>query len=234
MYAPPETAAAPRAQSGMMRHDLAWLSAAGWDAARAQAQPEHRSALVFWRRNGWPAVVRRRDADAGADEVCLGIPLPPDPATGRKIRIPLRLHHGHIARCTAPLPLQPPLPPHAASAASAAIIAAAAASKLSLRIYGSYAMQALTGLCYVTPASDIDLLFYPTSVPQLEAGLALLATHAERLPLDGEIIFPDGSAVSWKEWLQAGASRSMVLVKDSHAVRLQQPAVLLAMLERQP
>jgi phosphoribosyl-dephospho-CoA transferase len=38
----------------------------------------------------------------------------------------------------------------------------------------------------------------------------LLAWQAMFLPLDGEIVFPDGAAVSWKEWRQVavlGAGR---------------------------
>ncbi|MFA9219271.1 MAG: phosphoribosyl-dephospho-CoA transferase MdcG domain-containing protein, partial [Sphingomonadaceae bacterium] len=104
----------------------------------------------------------------------------------------------------------------------------------SLHTYGSCAMQALTGLSYLHPASDIDLLLYPADRQQLDAGLSLLATQAQSLPLDGEIIFPDGAAVAWKEWLQALANNSRVLVKRLHTVQLAQPAALLAMLEPTP
>jgi phosphoribosyl-dephospho-CoA transferase len=47
------------------------------------------------------------------------------------------------------------------------------------------------------------------------------------LPLDGEIVFPSGDAVAWKEW--AGAER--VLVKRASAVRLAPVAELLSTLE---
>jgi len=233
MYTSTETPVAMRAA----RHDLAWLNRQGWEHAIAAARPEHQAALARWQDNDWPAIVRRRDADAGADQVCLGIPLPPDPLSGEKIRIALRARQDHIGRTARPLPLQA-APMGSARAASAAVNAlaraAAGAAGVALHVYGSFAMQALTGQTYLTPSSDIDLLFYPTSRPQLDAGLALLAAHARSLPLDGEIVFPGGAAVSWKEWLQAAASRSRVLVKDLHAVRLAEPAVLLAMLEARP
>ena len=46
-------------------------------------------------------------------------------------------------------------------------------------------------------------------MPSLDAALALLGKHAQRLPLDGEIVFPGGRAVAWKEWAaaRAGARR---------------------------
>lgn len=232
MYAPAETPA--RAHPGLMRHDLAWLTAQGWEAACGAAAAQHRPALAAWRRNGWPAVVRRRDADAGQDDVCLGIPLPPDPDSGAKVRISLRVARDHIAHVTPPLPLRAAPLGNGLAALDALTRPGASTADISLHIYGSLAMQALTGQAYLTPASDIDLLFYPATTPQLDAGLALLAAHATLLPLDGEIVFPDGCAVSWKEWLQATASRSRVLVKDLDAVRLAEPAQLLAMLEQRP
>ena len=64
------------------RHDLIWLSASGWQAACEAAQPEHRAALEQWQRNDWPAVVRRRDANTFDNEICAGVPLPPDPDSG--------------------------------------------------------------------------------------------------------------------------------------------------------
>ncbi len=186
-----------------------------------------------WQQRDWPAIVRRRDADAGYDEICLGIPLPPDPVSGVKVRISLRVHRSHLVRTTAPLLLRA-MPRNLELAGLAAWPRpGASTAEVTLHVYGSFAMEALTGERYLTPASDIDLLFYPTSVPQLDAALALLSAHAH-LPLDGEIVFPDGCAVSWKEWLQASANRSRVLVKDQHMVRLQDSAQLLAMLEQWP
>lgn len=241
MYAQADTLAAPlpvppaqHARRRMQRHDLAWLSGQGWRSAIAGARPEHRAALEQWQQNDWPAVVRRRDADAGEDETCLGIPLPPDPATGAKTRIALRVRRDHIVVSTPPLPLRAAPLNKELAALQALAAPTASTAEITLHIYGSLAMQALTGQRYTRPGSDIDLLFYPVCKRQLDAGLALLSAHAQSMPLDGEIVFPDGCAVSWKEWLQATAHRSRVLVKDMDAVRLAEPAQLLAMLEQQP
>jgi phosphoribosyl-dephospho-CoA transferase len=265
------------------RHELVWLNADGWRSARAAALPAHAEALGRWQRQDWPLVARRRDGDAGAEEVCLGLPLPPDAEGGNKVRIALRVNRRGVARHAAPLPLAALFPaatrndqapagsarPEVAQTDSAPVGSAAPdagpmatapsgmaltdivfsgaapspwpdlltglardAGSLPLRVYGSLAMQALTGLPYVTGRSDIDLLAYPATGRQLHAALALLSRYATCLPLDGELIFPSGQAVSWKEWLQTKLNQSRVLVKGAHAVHLADPQTLLATLEQ--
>lgn len=167
------------------------------------------------------------DARAVSGDISLGVPLPPD-AAGIKVRIPLRVAVSHVARTSAPLELRAALPTADAWHDSLAALCDAAPS---LRVFGSLAMQALTGLRYVSPTSDVDLLFHPSSRRQLEDVVALLARHAERLPLDGEIVFPGGAAVSWKEWLMATRHPAKVMVKELRSVRLADTASLLATLE---
>lgn len=214
------------------RHELAWLTADGWRAALAAALPRHRASLERWQRQDWPAVVRRDDPDADAGrELCLGIALPPD-ADGVKVRIPLKVELAHIARHSAALPLaevRAALPPAWRDAFGEL---ERQAGGFGLRIYGSLSWQALTGLPCLTPASDIDLLFQPHSAAQLHAGLATLRLAANALPLDGEIMFPSGQAVAWKEWLSAEAAQAKVLVKDRLTVCLAPQAALLATLEQ--
>ncbi|MET0321200.1 MAG: malonate decarboxylase holo-[acyl-carrier-protein] synthase, partial [Duganella sp.] len=170
------------------------------------------------------------------------LPLPPDPATGHKPRIGLRVRRADVARVAPPMALGAALaaavPATAPErAALAALLADAGASAACLRVYGSLAMQALTGLHYLRPASDIDLLFHPASRRQLDDVVALLARHAQTLPLDGEIVFPGGRAVAWKEWRLAcgdtvgatsGATTgARVMVKSLHRVYLAHPRQLL-------
>lgn len=212
------------------RHMLVWLSEAGWEAARA-AQPQHAAALTQWQRHNWPAVVRRLDADAGDDEVCLGLPVPPD-AAGRKVRIALRVQAAHVVRSSGAMELRAALPFSGAWHARLSVLCDDAES-LRLRVFGSLAMQALTGLQYVSPASDVDVLFHPSSAQELEDGVALLERHTKHVPLDGEIVFPGGAAVSWKEWQMAIRHPAKVMVKELHAVRLADTASLLATLTAQ-
>lgn len=208
------------------RHMLAWLTADGWQTAMS-ANPQHTAALALWRQQDWPVVARRLDADATDNEVCLGLPLPPD-AAGAKVRIALRIHAAHIARSSDAILLRSALP---ASGGWRDALTALCDEVPDLRVFGSLAMQTLTGQRYLSPSSDIDLLFKPANHQQLEDGIATLARHAQYLPLDGEIVFPGGAAVSWKEWRIAMAHPAKVMVKESRAVRLAHTASLLATLE---
>lgn len=214
-----------------VRHQLVWLNDAGWQAAIAAAPAAHQAPLRDWQSRKAPMVVRRHEAGARTDELCLGLPLPPDPVSGNKLRIALKVARQHIDR------IKPALPLHLALAVEAPwrttlIALQQAAQHLNLQVYGSLAMQAMTGLPYLTASSDIDLLFHPVDAAQLHEGLALLGAYADRLPLDGEIIFPGDQAVAWKEWRQALSHPAKVLVKASHAVQLCDPAALLATLEQ--
>lgn len=208
------------------RHELVWLTSTGWDAALARALPGQHAAIEQWRREDWPAIVRRADAGLEPCRVSLGIPLPPA-ANGFKGRVALNAHRADVARRAPALAL--------ADAVKAAPPAwrtplnnlVAESSGMAIQLYGSLAMQALTGQQYLTPSSDIDLLFVPADQNALAAGLALLVRHAAMLPLDGELVFPSGEAVAWKEWLNA----ERVLVKNASAVRLAPAAQLLATLE---
>ncbi len=212
-----------------MRHDLVWLSVAGWGAARDRAAPEHRDAILRWQREDWPAIVRRSDADAGPNQVCLGIALPPH-QTGIKPRIALRAPASSVVKTAPALALQALLAtgPKKWQKKLGALLADS--GELTIRVYGSLALQAVTGQTYISPASDIDLLFFPSTLHQLRSGLDLLAWHARSLPLDGEIVFPGGPAVAWREWLRAEASNDRVLVKEQNAVRLAACASLRATL----
>ena len=213
------------------RHDLVWLSGAGWDATQRSDTPAQRPVLARRRQAGWPATVRRRDADAAPDQVCLGLTLPIDDTGAARMRLGLRCVQSELARQRRPLSLQeaaPALPP-AWRAAHAGLERQAAAQGMDLRVYGSLALQALTGAPYLTARSDIDLAFFPRDAAQLDDGLALLDHYSRQLPLDGEIIFPSGQAVAWKEWRNAVSApdRTRVLVKRIDCVLLAEPAGLL-------
>jgi phosphoribosyl-dephospho-CoA transferase len=211
------------------RHDLVWLKPEGWQAALA-ARPEHAPVFEHWQRENWPAVVRRRDPGSdGEREVSLGIALPPD-ADGGKPRVAFSAPLEHVERSTPPLTLKAARgalrPQWRAGYAELERLAAG----LDLHVYGSLAWEALTSLPCMTDSSDIDLLLRPVSEQQLHAGLALLGSPAHGLPLDGEIMFPSGQAVSWKEWGNASMASARVLVKDADTVRLVVPNELLATL----
>lgn len=216
------------------RHDLVWLSAEGWRQALAGAPAEHAAAVAAWQQADRPLVVRRADADQAPGQVALGLALPPRVEDGRKVRIPCRVAAREVRHREAPLPLARALGTLPRwDAALAALESNAANEGIGLRVYGSLALQVLTGQAYLTANSDIDLLVQPRDAAELDAALALLGAHAAGLPLDGEIVFPGGRAVAWKEWAAArtGAPGSRVLMKEMTRVSLVTADSLLAALE---
>lgn len=222
----------------LARHSLVWLHPTGWQALEASAPPEVRDAIAQWRHAGWPLVGRRQDADAAQDECCLGLALPPDAATGFKRRIGLRARRDHVDKVSAPMALADALKnaPLSWRQELVQLDAHARAAGIVLRVFGSLALQALTGRTYLRPASDIDLLFSPADGPQLDAGVSLLSAAAARLPLDGEIVFAGEEAVAWKEWAAARAAEGTmrVLSKSPQGVRLAAMRELRASLGGRP
>jgi phosphoribosyl-dephospho-CoA transferase len=90
--------------------------------------------------------------------------------------------------------------------------------------FGSLMWQHQTGLPYLSARSDLDVLWPVSSgfdVTSLVFSIAEVQRNAP-MPIDGEIVFPDGSAVNWRElWMACRASdRACVLVKTMECVRL--------------
>jgi phosphoribosyl-dephospho-CoA transferase len=214
--------------SQVRRHDLVRLAPAGWDQALAGLSGPAAALAAGWRARDLPAVVRRTEPGTPPDAICLGMPGPPDPGTGQKLRVGFAVLQRHVASLRAPLALDEAEAPPAWQPAFDALRDAMRGAGVECRVFGSLAMQALTGEPYLRPGSDIDLLLRPKSVAQLDAGLALLARFARRLPLDGEIEFPSGHAVSWKEWLPGSSGADRVLAKHIDTVALLRRDALLS------
>ena len=220
------------------RHSLVWLTAPGWDQLQAGAASQTvqlREALARWRATDWPLVVRRRLPTMPATDLALGIALPPHAQTGAKPRVASIVELGHVRRTAPPLSLSTVLtivPAHWRAALSALLLESLDGLP-PLHVYGSLAWQSITGMGYLTNSSDIDLLVAPTSREEFDACLECLRRYAAVLPLDGEIVFPGGAAVSWKEWdsvtqgTRADAGTS-VLTKHADRVALSACADLLA------
>jgi phosphoribosyl-dephospho-CoA transferase len=216
------------------RHNRIWLSATGWKRACSEV-PAYAGEFARCAKNDWPVVVRRNDPGVAAEHVCLGLPLPPDARSGVKVRIPFKVHADEVARHEKPLAVADAgaaLPSEWREAFSD-FSATADIGDMEFRVYGSAAMQAMTALPYLAASSDIDLLFYPRTGEQLHAGMRLLHIYSNHLPLDGELVFPSGRAVAWKEWAQAAATPEAmrVLAKSMQAVTLVPASELLAELE---
>jgi phosphoribosyl-dephospho-CoA transferase len=84
------------------------------------------------------------------------------------------------------------------------------------RVYGSYGWQLLSGFAHVRAGSDIDLWLSVSDWAQADAAAARLQAVSGELPrVDGELMFDDGTAVAWREWLTwRGGKVKSLLVKS--------------------
>jgi phosphoribosyl-dephospho-CoA transferase len=217
----------------MRRHDLAYLRA-GSACRHDQAAPEFANAIVKWIADARPLVVTRQDAPQ-AGEVQLALTLPAHLGRQRlacfvkraavlRVRPPLRLSDC-LARLDAPT-----------RTVLARLEAAILSTGAELGVYGSLAWETLSAESYRHAASDIDLICDVASREQLQACLAALAAAAQYdVAIDGEVRFPAGDAVAWRELLACrDRPAAQVLVKGPRAVGLKPLAALLATLHEEP
>ncbi len=87
-----------------------------------------------------------------------------------------------------------------------------------LRVFGSHAWQALTGLEYVTPASDLDLLLGISTQAEWEALLARGITLPVHPRIDLEVVFGGDASFHWREFLSPSAD---ILIKSNRNIWLQ-------------
>jgi phosphoribosyl-dephospho-CoA transferase len=212
------------------RHDLLRVAPDVWASVLARCPSLADLPLVgSWADRGWPVIVRRR---AEADDPALvpvGLPLPP--AAGKR-RIALLLSPDGVLRHSSP-----PLLRTAARVADpgwrstiASLLALGASIGVEPSAFGSLLWQHQTGLTYLSPRSDLDVLW---PVPPGFDVLSLVFRIAEvqrdaPLRIDGEVIFPEGIAVNWRElWMaHRAANGASVLAKTMEGVRLLEVASL--------
>jgi phosphoribosyl-dephospho-CoA transferase len=208
----------------LRRHDLVWLSAQGWDRVMQEAADDQASrCLAHWFGQRLPLVVGRQDL--GATELSLGLaaPLQWDKrklalrapracvlyqncfprALDVRTLLPFRLRDDWIELCNR--------------------LSGLGANP---RVYGSYGWQRITQLEYLTRQSDLDLLLSVSDGADADrVAQCLDAFRWEGPRIDGELLFPDGNAVAWREWLRwRRGDAGEVLVKSSHAVALKSDA----------
>jgi phosphoribosyl-dephospho-CoA transferase len=206
------------------RHDLLHAAPDVWASVLAVCPPLADLPLLGeWADRGWPVIVRRRGEADNRHLVPVGVPLPP--AAGKRRVALLIPPEGVLQRS------RPPLLDATASAADPnwrstidALVALGARSGVEPATFGSLLWQHLTGLAYLTPHSDLDVLWpIPANfdVHSLICGIAQVQRDAP-LRIDGEIIFPDGSAVNWRELWDAHqtADGATVLAKTMESVQL--------------
>ena len=208
----------------LRRHQLAYLSAAGWqEALRLPAVQGVAPQLRYWAAQGLPLVVTRQGTCAAMPgRIALGWPAPL--RDGRQ-RVALNVAPKSVAWFDAFPEAHKALPllPRGVRAPLQSLLTALRENGVQPRVYGSFGWQLLSGLAYVHAASDFDLLLSVQDCDQADAQVALLQASAPaRLRIDGEFLFPDGAAVAWREYAnwRAGLTREL-LVKRLDSVALE-------------
>jgi phosphoribosyl-dephospho-CoA transferase len=214
----------PRLTGPWRRHDLLYLAPPAWDLALAARSPLAAMPLLArWSSRTWPMIVRRRMPCDDPNMVPIGVPLPPAAA---KLRIALTVpSEGVIGRsasislesgaCAAPNLWKPTI---------SKLVTLGAEHGVEPAAFGSLMWQHQTGLRYLSSQSDLDVLWPVSANCEMHSLLLGIAKIEQASPvcIDGEIVFPDGRAVNWRELLDAlrGDAPAEVLVKSMDRVAL--------------
>ncbi|MFA1671923.1 malonate decarboxylase holo-[acyl-carrier-protein] synthase [Rhizobium mongolense] len=210
------------------RHDLLHVEPEAWRemllaTGRLDRLADEAQRLVEgWAERGLPVIVRRGAPGDDESAIAVGLPLPP---TLGKLRLGFFIPPGHVAASVAALSVA-----EAARSAPAHLrpqleAAAALGRRFGLwpAVFGALLWQHLTGLAYLRPGSDIDLIWPVPRRESLDELLDDLAELDEAGPnrLDGEIILSTGEGANWRELRGALACPGgTVLVKSMHGAEL--------------
>jgi phosphoribosyl-dephospho-CoA transferase len=211
--------------TALRRQQLIRLSADGWTRLLdASWDATARSCLGLWAARGLPLVVTRQPPmDDG--RVAAGLPAP---ARYRRRRLALAVESRDVMSFDEfpAAEAATRLLPRGLAAPWRALLATLAAADCAPRVYGGFGWQALTRMAYVHAESDLDLLLPVNSGVHADDVAQLLASAPWNGPrLDGELMFPDGGAIAWREWREHRHGRAArVLVKRLHGVALECPA----------
>lgn len=195
------------------RHDFVRLRADWRNNIAAPLSDPAVQHIAAWQEAGHPFVVAAHGHGDGEGTLRLGLAGP------GKTRLGFLVKPEGVARVEAPPLLRDIAPrlPRAWQKGLAQVEAVGPAFDLEIRVFGSSAWQALTGLGYLTPTSDIDLLVATADPSRRDAGLAALAALHPPMRLDGEIRVEGAGDIAWREWL-SGAKR--LLMKTRHGPKL--------------
>jgi phosphoribosyl-dephospho-CoA transferase len=182
-----------------------------------------RSCLGLWATRGFPLVVTRQP-DGLTALVATGLPAP---ARFRRRRLALAIAPSQVLFFDA-FPAADAvtgLLPRTLRAHWQALLRALAEADCTPRVYGGHGWQRLTRLAYLHADSDLDLLLPVSGAERADEACRLLAASPiERPRLDGELLFPDGGAIAWREWRDYRQGRTgQVLVKRLRGVALERP-----------
>ena len=188
----------------LQRNQLVWLQSQAWQKILvAPWDAQALDLLNHWSAADLPLVITRQRAGVPPDRVCLGLPAP---TRWARRRLALDVEAGAIEK-TGLFP------------ALGQVLPAMAGPVPTARVYGSYGWQFLTGLDYVHPASDLDVLQNVACVQEALQCARAWRDWSAPCRLDGELVFPGGHAVAWRELLQAhaGAVRKVLVKHRTYA-----------------
>jgi len=209
-------------QSQFRRHDLVWLDPqidAGKFASELQAE-----FVRSWVKQDFPFIVARQSDEQAreSNQIILGFTLPSAPS---RTRVMLKANRHSIIRHSRPILLSETInfAPESWRIGLNNLVALFEKYAIDARVYGSLSSEILTGMRYLDESSDLDLLLEIND----ETNLPEFLENLEKFPLssphiDGELLFPSGWSVSWRELATAlltGIPRS-VLAKSSREIRL--------------
>ncbi|NOK09958.1 malonate decarboxylase holo-[acyl-carrier-protein] synthase [Corallococcus exercitus] len=181
-----------------VRHDWVYLGAGWAEQLRSPPGPDVLAQVTAWREQGRPFAVTRQDIPDQDDELRLTLTLPDRRHLSLHVALPA------VERRLPPPTVQEvrPSAPGAWGPALDDVIALGTALDLTVGVFGSLAWQHRSGVPFVRPLSDVDLLFAParwSDVERLLFGLEAVSRRHSVVRLDGEVLLPDGGAVSWRE-----------------------------------
>jgi phosphoribosyl-dephospho-CoA transferase len=195
----PEEIAGPRSDA-WQRHDLLRVVPRAWTAALAAHSLGEVPLLTRWADRGWPVIVRRRLGSEARDVVPVGVPLPP---VAGKSRIALDVPPVAVIARAAPTSLRTAA--HKADPlwqpTIAALVALGERHGIEPAAFGSLLWEHHTGLTYLSPTSDLDVIWSAQAgcdIFNLLCGIAQIEPVAP-MGIDGEIVFPQGAAANWRE-----------------------------------
>jgi phosphoribosyl-dephospho-CoA transferase len=197
----------------LRRHQIVWVGEAGWRNVLARDwDAQARDCLAHWAEKRLPLVVTRQPDLADTVSIAVGLPAPD---RWNRRRLALRVARSDVLYFDE-FPLADKagsLVPVSTRLAWRGLCANLKATGVNARVYGSYGWQLLSGLDHVRADSDIDLWLSVSDLDQADAAVACLQSFAsKRLRLDGELVFGDGTAVAWREWLAWRSGRAKGLL----------------------
>ena len=201
------------------RNQLVWLSDEAWLRVRGRAwDAQAQSILAYWHATQLPCVVCRQRVPESPHSISLGLPAP---LRWERRKLALDVVAEDIERIGEFPLLKPGLLGPTDAAPLQNFLHHLAMLHVPARVFGSYGWQQLTGLPCVRDNSDLDLHI---AVPDMDtAGQVVWLLRGLYLTcgVDGELLFPNGHAVAWREYAQLiGGKVEQVLVKHRTGVHL--------------